>query len=146
MDLGDFFGDLFGDNYWKGSDSTGSGSYKYSDMTEEDGKAWSSVSYSFDSYVPQHHINIETVLDRVKLAEEMAVEEEDYEVAAFLRDKYNRIKTNTELLKKLYDLKERAIKASDYSYAIEIKEKIQELMNGKEVTINEDIDNSTRTE
>ena len=148
MDLGDFFGDMFNDDYWN-SDSTGSGSYQYYQSTDEDGKTWTvyaTESYSFSSYIPHHHVNIEKILDRINHEEQLAVESEDYETAAGLRDKSKRIKKHEDLLKKLYDLKERAIKSSDYSYAIEIKDKIQELINGKEVTKNEDIDNSARKE
>ena len=43
MDLGDFFGDLFGEEYWKGSNSTGSGSYNYFSKEDEDGKPFSSI-------------------------------------------------------------------------------------------------------
>ena len=135
MDLGDFFSDMFNDDYWKGSDSTSGSNYQYYQSTDSEGKSWTmyaSASYSFSSYTPHYHVDIEKILDRVAIEEQEAVKKENYEKAAELRDKGKRIKSNETLLKQLYDLKERAIKQGDYSYAIEVKERIQTIINGKE--------------
>jgi protein-arginine kinase activator protein McsA len=135
MDLGDFFSDMFNDDYWKGSDSTGSSNYQYYEATDDQGKTWTmyaTASYSFSSYIPHYHVDIEKVLDRITIEEVEAVKKENYEKAAELRDKSKRIKANETLLKQLYDLKERAIKQGDYAYAVEVKERIQTIINGKE--------------
>jgi hypothetical protein len=144
MDLGDFFKDMFNDDYWKRSDSTSGSNYRYYEATDDEGKTWTmyaTSSYSFSSYIPHYHVDIEKVLDRITIEEVEAVKKENYEKAAELRDKGKRIKENQDILKKLYDLKERAIKQGDYAYAVEIKERIQKIING-EVT-NENKSNNT---
>ena len=132
MGVEDFFNDL--NSYWENSNNTGSGSFDYSSMTDVEGNEWTtyqSGSNTIEKYVPHQRINIQSVLDRIHLEERLCVEKEDYEGAAINRDKADRIQENSELLVKLYDLKERALKDSDYAFAIDIKQKIQNIINNK---------------
>jgi len=135
MALDDFYNDLFNgeSDYWDRSHLSGSVNWVYTSSSDSDGTTYTeykSGSLSLTNYIPQTTLNIQRVLDRVKLEELVAVERQDFEKAADLRDKALRITENKSILIKLYDLKERSVTQGDYAFAIDIKEKIQNIITG----------------
>jgi len=139
MSLDDFYKDLENSGYASGSfditeltEWTENGYNQYQSFEDENGVTYTSMetgSYSFSTYIPTHHLDINKVIKHIKLQEQVAVEKEDYEVAAKLRDKIKLIEENEDMLRKLYDLKERALKGGDYIFALEVKERIDEFLN-----------------
>ena len=139
MSLDDFYKDLENSGYASGSfditeltEWTENGYNQYQSFEDENGVTYTSMetgSYSFSTYIPTHHLDINKVIKHIKLQEQVAVEKEDYEEAAKLRDKIKLIEENEDMLRKLYDLKERALKGGDYIFALEVKERIDEFLN-----------------
>lgn len=136
MNFDEFFGSLFPD--WESSGSNSNSTpvpnFSYTSSTDENGTYiyYESNEYSFEEYVPIQTINLEKILDRLRLEEAEFVHYEQYENAAVARDKIKSIELNKDKLIKLYDLKERAIKQGDYKFATIMRDKIHELINGKE--------------
>lgn len=141
MSLDDFYKDLENSGYASGSfDITELSEWTeqeyayYHSIEDENGRTYTRIetgSYSFSTYVPTYHLDIDKVIKHVKLQEQVAVENEDYEYAAELRDKVKIITENEDMLRKLYDLKERALKVGDFTFALEVKERIDDFLNKK---------------
>ena len=141
MSLDDFYKDLENSGYASGSfditelaEWTENEYVVYQSVEDENGKIYTRFetgSFSFSTYTPTYYLDINKVIKHVKLQEQRAVEEEDYEYAAELRDKINLILENEDMLRKLYDLKERALKVGDFAFALEVKERIDGFLNKK---------------
>jgi protein-arginine kinase activator protein McsA len=139
MSLDDFYRDLENSGYKSGSfnitelsEWTETEYTYYQSYEDENGRTYTHIetgSYSFSTYIPTHHLDIDKVIHHVKLQEQIAVKNENYEQAAKLRDRVQLIQENEDMLRKLYDLKERALRAGDYPFALEVKERIDEFLN-----------------
>lgn len=141
MSLDDFYRDLENSGYVSGSfnvtelsEWTDNEYTVYQSYEDENGRTYTRFetgSFSFSTYTPIHYLDINKVIKHVKLQEQKAVESEDYEYAAELRDKIKVIHENEDMLRKLYDLKERALKVGDFAFALEVKERIDDFLNKK---------------
>lgn len=141
MSLDDFYRDLENSGYNSGSFDitelsqwTADEYVNYESFTDDNGTSWTQFetgSYSFSTYVPANYLDINKVIEKIRLEERKAVEVEDYELAANLRDKVDLVLEHEDMLRKLYDLKERALKAGDYGFALEVKERIDSFLQKK---------------
>lgn len=115
---------MFGDaKTQKGSDKFGD--WKETTFTSEDG------TMSFTSYVRTYGdtISQKDTNDIRTLKEEMevAIEEQDFESAAKIRDKIKHLEENQEKISELEDKLNKAIKEHDFEEAIKYRDKLKEL-------------------